>query len=368
MPDNSPRLSVGALHLSAFRSSPPMSMIAKIPDPSLQGAPTTGMQTKSILSVAWLFLCLCVMCSVVAEAQESKDEVSYPNVWFRSFDRGQLQVVDAFFSDQSIWGNEPVVILSKPNASAGIAVGFFSGKRRAISSIAKGAACTPRLLSHYFYLRTKREMERRYMASQEPCTVHRVDLPGGGALINVRDATLSAGWIDPPLDSLLPKDLNQIGEAETQCEPISSHWARVNGSGNVVWADSFVRLYPDHGVAPEQKNDRCLSRRIRVESAVENVLLLPDGTALFLTPESVIRVRNTDGTTPFSSPVLRVFPTSKVIDAKLDLIRSQVASSQTCSYSGSVAKAVRMKCAVYPANGHGMERLQVDLATKLFPN
>jgi len=333
-----------------------------------------------------------------------------PDIWFRSF-MGPEKVWDFFFSDKDVWGEEPVVIVlegelpTSGQVTKGVAVGFFSGKRRDIFTKlnppdAQGNyACVSYLYYSHFYADTQRKLARRLTPPQEACDLFKVKTEDGGDIELAYDTTLGWGGI---VGGILPEKVTEqvrhdgkifmtpqgsakehdvshlletgkivyvpIGIDAAGCEPLRAHYVKRDRTGALVWAKTFAHFYADRNSAPDWElhfgqHDFTCAEKLRVYSTGGPILLLPDGTALLGGPDSIVRVKQVDGYSPAPpAPNMKILDTRDVLKAKLDLMKENTSLLKKCIESGVPFKGNK-GCMVDDDN---RERMQLDLVRLLF--
>jgi len=350
-------------------------------------------QEASSILLLLIFLTLVFAISTTCGAEETKASKAkpYPDKWYMPSDEKNNKITEICFSDADIWGNEPVFILEKPEENKGTAIGFFSGKQKniQIKYSQKG------LNMQKYYANTNREVECREIPSKDRENIFEAAMPDGGKLEHKVVMTLSQGEIIAELlpgklqkslrtdiseeefkysydDEEIEEYLKQLTRGEIiyetfsikgENEPAPVYLVKRDGGGKIAWAKAYVRYYPIRSEAPKDPYDQ--ERTMRIDSGSYPWLFLADKTMLIRVPGAVLRIRQEDGgTKAIPDRNLRVFDAVDVMKAKMELMKKEAALSTKCAMEGKDLTSA--KCHLYYGKDDGYERLDLDLAKRLF--
>jgi hypothetical protein len=263
-----------------------------------------------------LFFILSATSAFAAPPQVPKG--GYPDVWYRLYD-WPTHPCDAFFSDEKIWGNEPVLILCNDEKRDVVAEGFFSRKRYPVTKTVvpipndgKGG----RVNYRYKYKHSGRLMTIRGLFSKDARRfASGVELPDG-AKIKTEEGRL---WFFMPY---------------VACEPILYSVKYVGKDGvQQIWSKSVVRYFPQGEQAPLIDNKNCPgTARYWLSQGANPSLLLPDNTVLVTDEREgafVVRMRLADGESKILPANLKIIDTKNVTKAKQSLFRQSDEGKKT---------------------------------------
>ena len=127
-----------------------------------------------------------------------------------------------------------------------------------------------------------------------------------------------------------------------------------------------MRIYQDHSEAPLVEDQKRCPGRYLIDSHIGSILMLPDETLLVEGRNGfVLRVRLSDGRTPYSTPTFWTIDTVEVLKAKLKLMERQAESVREC-LKRKVKPLWTSDCPLYPISETGFEKAQRDLIRLMF--
>ena len=259
----------------------------------------------------------------------SKEAITYPDVWYRLYE-WPLEIQRTTFADPDIWGDEPVLIVGKENSKDAQAVGFFSGKKRAITITrlpypknSKGKVNTSDL-TRYTYKKTGRRMKLFDRFSENRWPHYVSEKFPEGTLELVQEYYLSGGEVGDMNhsreDDGLPAVIGNQG-----CEPLMVYMRFRNTKDEVVWTKTAVRYYGRHEKLVGNIDPRyCSDFFYWLSTGTGRAVMLGDQTLLLvggIPATAAVPIRLSDGSTGKLPPNLRLLDMQAVIDAKLDLLR-----------------------------------------------
>ena len=263
--------------------------------------------------------------------------------WYRLYD-WPTQVCDIFFSDEDIWGEEPVLILCNENEDGIVAEGFFSQKRRNVVREVQ-----PRRKSQkagptnwqYRYKQTGRVMTKRHLVDPDDINVaawpddrKRIEYSTHSEMSwplyvvkknpsGTSDAKSGGSQESNEMTSEEKQGVDEL--VSFACEPLLHSLQLKDSSGSVLWDKLMVRYYREGEIAPPHAFGDGVCGGFEAwlsDGAQPRPFPLPDNTMLVTNyPNTfVIRIRSVDGNSFALPPSLRVIDRDAVNLTKKQMV------------------------------------------------